>query len=75
MRMRVDEAGHGRPPLRIKFGIGRIAMADACNQAVDDGDVRQFELAGRQMEDIRVFDDQIGLHAFQCYGNTCFHAT
>ena len=75
MRMGVDEAGHGRPPLRIKFGIGRIAMADACNQAVDDGDVRQFELAGRQMEDIRVFDDQIGLGAFLCYGNTCFHVT
>lgn len=73
MSMCVNETWNGRSPMRIIFCVSGIAKADPRDQPIDDGYVRQFELACRQMEDVRIFYDKIGLLTLLCNGYTSLH--
>lgn len=60
MAVRFDEAGHEKFSRGVKFLPSAVSCADADDQAVADGDVRLFDLAGEEIGHLRVFDDTIG---------------
>ncbi len=56
----IDKAGHGETPLGIDFLDAAVAVEGAHDDAAANGDVTGLELAGHQVQDARVADDQVG---------------
>ena len=60
MAVRFDEAGNEKFPRGVEFFPPAVSRADADDETVADGDVRFFDLAGKKIGHLRVFDDTIG---------------